>query len=273
MRRFVTSVGAVLLSVALPPVSAAGAQPVTFRVEPVEGVTFSHTGQLQAGSEILLEVHNLPENQRFLANRCGPDCNTAETVFAVAGRDLDLMDRTFGIETTGRYYFYLQQRDESGAVGPVEILDVRNQDDGFIAEFAGGCSIKGSVRETSAPPPASPSDAPDGDDVEILAISPQTVTRGVPVELRVDVRVSLESAFEGQVGLGFNGQSPQRFAEASTRHVAAGTQQLTFITEVIPVDWGDRGRFSVSVYLLPREAGSGPTTPLAHKVQELEVVP
>ena len=269
MRRLITLFGVVLLWT----VPAAGAQSVTFRIEPHEGLTFSHTGELEAGSEVLLEIRNLPGNERFLASRCGPDCNTAESVFAVAGRDLDLMSRTFGIDKTGRYYFYLQKRDETGAVGPVEILAVENRDDGFLASFAGGCTIRGHLRRTSAPPADPAAEAPGKDAIEILSISPQQVTRGVPVEITVDVQVTLESAFEGHVGLGFNGQAPERFTEADTRTVAAGTQQLTFITEIVPVDWGDRGRFSVSAYLLPRAGGNGPTTPLAHEVQPLDVVP
>jgi len=261
----------VLLSVLA--VGARAGEELAFYVEPEHGLTFSHTGELKVGSEVLLEILDLPRNQRFLANRCGHLCNTSEVVFTVTGQGLADMKRSFGIEKTARYYFYLQQVDESGAIGPVPIAGLRTARDGFEVAFEGGATVRGHVQATRiAVPGVSPSEE-EGDAIEILAVSPQPLTRGVPVEVTIDVRVSLESSFEARLGVGFNGQDPVRFTERDSRIVESGTQQITVITQVIPVDWGERGDFAVSVYLLPDAKGSGPLEPLASERQSLEVVP
>ena len=133
--------------------------------------------------------------------------------------------------------------------------------------------VKGHVRRTRERAPEADPGPSEADSVEILAVSPQPLTRGVPVEVTVDVRVSLESEFEGRVGLAFNRQEPTQFAWTDSRTVSAGTQNLTFILELVPVDWGDRGEFAVSVYLIPATDSRGKVTPLAYDRERLEVVP
>lgn len=262
-----------LIAIFLLAVAARASEPVAFVEEPERGLTFSHSGELEAGSEIWLEVADLPRDQRFVASRCGESCDTSVQVFALAGQGLPLMNRSFGVEETARYYFFVQRRDESGATGPMPITSFRPLEEGFEAMFEGGATVRGYLRQGTGTTPAAEPERSEGDSIEILAVTPPSLTRGVPTEIMIDVRVSLDSVSEADVGLGFNQEEPGRFDWVDSRVVAPGTQQLTFITEVIPVDWGDRGQFSASVFLLPVREGSGRIRTLANDKLALEVVP
>jgi hypothetical protein len=80
---------------------AESAQEMVFQVEPVNGFTVVHTGELPANSEVFLEVSELPRNQRLLVSRCGKPCDTAKDVFALVGRGEELVNRSFAIEEAG----------------------------------------------------------------------------------------------------------------------------------------------------------------------------
>ena len=96
------------------------------------------------------------------------------------------------------------------------------------------------------------------------------VTRGVENELTVEVAYTFESADEAEIGLGFNIDKPSAFKMIESRIVKKGTDAVTFKVKVIPVDWGERGRFAAMVYISkhPHEA---PWKPSASDRREIPV--
>jgi hypothetical protein len=75
----------------------------------------------------------------------------------------------------------------------------------------------------------------------------ETVTRGVENEFTVEVAYTFETADQAEIGLGFNADKPNAFKIIESRIVQRGAGTVTFKVKVIPVDWGERGRFSVMV--------------------------
>jgi hypothetical protein len=73
------------------------------------------------------------------------------------------------------------------------------------------------------------------------------VTRGVENEFTVEVAYTFESTDEAEIGLGFNTDKPGAFKMIEHRIVKRGSDTVTFKVNVIPVDWGEKGRFSVLV--------------------------
>ena len=222
-----------------------------------------------------MEAWDLADDQRFVVQRCvGEPCDAAEHTFSFIGRGVEVMKRSFQLETAGRYLFYAQ-RLASGAVGPLRVLDVKNQAGGFEAWFEGDLAVRVSFRAATRPLPGEAPTEVKEDAVEILHVSPEILTRGVPTEVTVDIRVHLDSHFSGTAMVGFNTSvsDVRTISEAASRPVSAGSQDLTLVVDVVPVDWGDRGNFEVGVYLLPPTEHPSALRPVATARQALEVVP
>lgn len=103
----------------------------------------------------------------------------------------------------------------------------------------------------------------DQDSVQILAVLPEgPVERGVEIELTIDVEADLQSAHEGVAMVGFNLNEPTAFVMKDSRKLEAGTQRFTFVVKVVPVDWQERGDFTVYVNMGPEPDGARwtPTT-------------
>ena len=95
------------------------------------------------------------------------------------------------------------------------------------------------------------------DRIAILSVSPSPpLTRGVPVELTIDVAVDLQSTDAGDAMIGFNTEGPVRFMMVDNHKLQPGVQQFTFVVTVTPIDWGDRGDFSVMVSMGPERNGA-----------------
>ena len=84
----------------------------------------------------------------------------------------------------------------------------------------------------------------------------EAVTRGVENEITVEVAYTFESADEAEINLGFNTDKPNAFKMVDSRIVTRGSGLVTFKVKVVPVDWGQRGRFTalVNISKHPHEA-------------------
>jgi hypothetical protein len=125
--------------------SRSGSQPIQFKASRT-GATFAPSATLLAGTRIDFEIRALPKNHFFLAQKCGPGCNTAKQVMRVDGRGLDLQAATLIIKEDGRYYFWIQQRTEAGEFGHISVSDVKTTPQGFEASFRDGTTIVGAVQ-------------------------------------------------------------------------------------------------------------------------------
>ena len=113
--------------------------------------------------------------------------------------------------------------------------------------------------------------APTADRVKITSVSAaQPIVRGVENEITVEVEYNLDSAVEGELNLGFNSERPNAFRMYDSRVVQKGAGTATLKAKVIPVDWGERARFTALVNLSkhPHEMR---WRPLAGDRQEIQV--
>lgn len=115
------------------------------------------------------------------------------------------------------------------------------------------------------------------DKVDILIIQPAgPVPRGVETEFTFDIQYTLESIEDGVLTIGFNtgshGATATSFEEVESRKIKRGTDRITVKAKVIPVDWGDRGQFSVVVNIGPKREDST-WRPLAFKISGLATAP
>jgi hypothetical protein len=85
------------------------------------------------------------------------------------------------------------------------------------------------------------------DRVRIVSVSPESVTRGVPIELAVVVEADLESAPSGIIRLGVNDFDVALFDMVDLKEVSHGLQRVEFKRMVVPVDWGREGHFTMVV--------------------------
>ena len=121
------------------------------------------------------------------------------------------------------------------------------------------CCLAGGARATSA------------DRVKITSVTPaQPVVRGVENEFTVEVEYALDSADEGELNLGFNAERPNAFRMYDGRIVQKGAGTATLKAKVVPVDWGERARFTVLVNL-SRHPHEARWRTLAGDKQEIQV--
>lgn len=135
-----------LFSTVMPSGSWASATEVKFAVESTRQFTVVHTGELSAGSQVFLTVSNLPKAQVFLANLCSEPCNSAKQVFSIPGNGVETITSTFQIEKTGRYYFWVRDHADDGAIGPAGILRFVEKENGFTVTFSRGATVEAEVQ-------------------------------------------------------------------------------------------------------------------------------
>lgn len=88
------------------------------------------------------------------------------------------------------------------------------------------------------------------DSIKITRVSAaQPVIRGVENEFTVEVQYNLDSEEQGEINIGFNTDRPSAFKMEDSFIVQKGAGTATLKAKVIPVDWGQRGRFTVLVNL------------------------
>ncbi|HKR00356.1 MAG TPA: hypothetical protein VJT09_06770 [Pyrinomonadaceae bacterium] len=77
----------------------------------------------------------------------------------------------------------------------------------------------------------------------------EPVVRGVENEFTVEVEYNLDSEEEGEINLGFNSQKPGAFKMEDSFIIKKGSGTATLKAKVIPVDWGQRAKFTALVNL------------------------
>jgi hypothetical protein len=102
-----------------------------------------------------------------------------------------------------------------------------------------------------------------GDKIRIVALQPSgAVTHGVETKFTIEIEAELHSAKEGIARVWFNLRSPKSYQMVERRDLREGRQRVAFAVTVTPVDWADRGPFTVLVNMGPKatEADWAPTT-------------
>jgi hypothetical protein len=88
------------------------------------------------------------------------------------------------------------------------------------------------------------------DKIKITFVSsPEQITRGVETEITVGFEYTLESADEGEINLGFNTDKPKAATMVESLIVRRGNGTGELKAKVVPVDWGQRARFTALVIL------------------------
>jgi hypothetical protein len=92
-----------------------------------------------------------------------------------------------------------------------------------------------------------------GDKIRVVALKPsETVKAGVETKFTVEIEAELHSAKEGIARVWFNLKSPTGYRNVERRDLHEGSQRITFVTTVTPVDWGARGQFTMVVNMGPK---------------------
>jgi hypothetical protein len=107
------------------------------------------------------------------------------------------------------------------------------------------------------------------DRVRIISVNPESVTRGVPVELTVVAEGDLESLPSGLIQLGFNDSDLSGFHMVDRKEIGHGVSRVELKRMVVPVDWGKDGDFTVMVNI--GGPSSNPWQPLAADKRKLVV--
>jgi hypothetical protein len=94
---------------------------------------------------------------------------------------------------------------------------------------------------------------PTKDKIRIIALQPSVpVSPGVETKFIIEIEAELHSAKEGIARVWFNLKSPTGYRNVERRDLHEGQQRITFVVPVIPVDWADRGPFTVVVNMGPK---------------------
>ncbi|MGH9967834.1 MAG: hypothetical protein ACREBG_08340 [Pyrinomonadaceae bacterium] len=86
------------------------------------------------------------------------------------------------------------------------------------------------------------------DKLKIISVNTsEPIVRGVENEFTVEVEYNLDSVDEGEINLGFNAERPNAFKMVESFIVQKGPGVATLKAKVVPVDWGQRAKFTVMV--------------------------
>ena len=94
---------------------------------------------------------------------------------------------------------------------------------------------------------------PTQDKIRIIALQPSAPVRpGVETKFTIEIEAELYSAKEGTARVWFNLKSPTGYRSVERRDLHEGRQRITFAVTVTPVDWADRGHFTVVINMGPK---------------------
>jgi hypothetical protein len=94
---------------------------------------------------------------------------------------------------------------------------------------------------------------PTQDKIRIIALQPSgAVKPGVETNFTIEIEAELYSAKEGTARVWFNLKSPTGYRSVERRDLHEGQQRITFTVIVTPVDWADRGHFTVVINMGPK---------------------
>ena len=92
-----------------------------------------------------------------------------------------------------------------------------------------------------------------GDKIRIIALQPSGPVRpGVETKFTIEIEAELHSAKEGIARVWFNLKSPTGYRSVERRDLHEGRQRVTLAVTVTPMDWADRGPFTVVVNMGPK---------------------
>lgn len=91
------------------------------------------------------------------------------------------------------------------------------------------------------------------DKIRILAFLPNgPMKHGVETQFTTEIEVDLQSTKEGIARVGFKLDAPTTFRMIDSRDLREGIQKVSFAVKAKPIDWGDRGYFTVLVNMSPK---------------------
>jgi len=118
-----------------------------------------------------------------------------------------------------------------------------------------------------------PQAAEKKDLIRVVSIDPSgPVTRGVEIQITVEIEYTLETADESSVNIGFNGRDPNNFTMVEHIDIHRGTDHIKVKATIIPVDWGRRGKFAMLANIGKGTQGKS-WSPTASARHEFAVVP
>jgi hypothetical protein len=95
------------------------------------------------------------------------------------------------------------------------------------------------------------------DKITILNISfSSPATRGVETEISVEVEYNFESDEEGMISIGFNTDKPNSYHMREKLNILKGVGTVTLKAKVIPVDWVEKGEFTLLTILTKKPTGN-----------------
>ena len=94
---------------------------------------------------------------------------------------------------------------------------------------------------------------PTEDKIRIIGFQPSGPVRpGVETKFTIEIEAELHSAKEGIARVWFNLKSPTGYRSVERGELHDGQQRITFLVTVTPVDWADRGHFTVVINMGPK---------------------
>ena len=118
------------------------AEGAIFKFEPTRKATIFSRVPLSAGDELIISVSGLKDSEVLMLNRCGEPCDTARLIRQWRRQDFGASESyKVTLRESGRYYFWIQRRLDSGEVGPV-FGDFETADgEKLIFQFVSGTSL------------------------------------------------------------------------------------------------------------------------------------
>lgn len=84
------------------------------------------------------------------------------------------------------------------------------------------------------------------DKIKILTVtSDKPIVRGVEIELTVEIEYNFASGEEGKITIGFNTDTSNSYKVYDSLKISKGSEKAILKASIIPVDWGEKGDFSV----------------------------
>jgi hypothetical protein len=92
-----------------------------------------------------------------------------------------------------------------------------------------------------------------GDKIRIISLQPSgPVTPGVETKFTIEIEAELHSAKEGIARVWFNLKSPTGYRSVERSDLREGRERITLTVSVTPVDWADRGHFTMVINMGPK---------------------
>jgi len=133
----------------------------------------------------------------------------------------------------------------------VRILNDRVEAFGYAGQISttAPLAVTTSATQTSA--------QPAGDSVRIVAVEPAVLTPGIPQEVRLRIKYSLQAVPQAELRVGFNLINQNSYRVLGRQLVGSGTGEVEMKMRVTPVNWGEASDFKAIVSLAVTPTGPG----------------